>query len=315
LWIQLDFDVAKTLAVSNSGILRPVVFVDILDPADTSGTQRQTRLRGEIAEVNDTSVVICHPTVANADFCLTVTVGATTSVFRADQNGNLVLSEPSSLSALDTEDVVVAYGYMAAASASLAAVVLEVGEAFLIRPLRGTVQAVAETSTFLLALANDAMAPPVTVDYALARFFRCTGEEFTEEEQLLPALAELLTATDVKTDGIYDATVPLLQSTIGITAADCDGTQALSGTIESIDDPAQQRVTVRVSGEGPVCAQFRERSRLMIGALNGMDVYDSRPGAFPDLMPGRAIAMFGMHLEGEPCFQVETAMLDVIGGN
>jgi hypothetical protein len=174
--------------------------------------------------------------------------------------------------------------HVAATSESLAAVVLEMGNAFLIRPLRGTVQTVAETSTLLLDLADDMVAAPVTVDYALARFFRCTGEEFTEEEL---RLAELLTGTDVKMDGIYDATVPLLQSTIGITAADCDGSQALSDTIESIDDPAQQRVTVRISGEGPVCAQFRERSQITIGSLSGMDVYDVRPGAFTDLTPER----------------------------
>ena len=43
LWIQLDFDASKTLAVSNGGILRPVVFVDIIgDSADVSVTQRLT---------------------------------------------------------------------------------------------------------------------------------------------------------------------------------------------------------------------------------------------------------------------------------
>jgi hypothetical protein len=77
LWILLDFGAAKTLAVSNGGIFRPVVFVDVVDAL---ATQRLRRLRGEIAEVNDASVVVCHPTVAKADFCSTVTVGASTSV-------------------------------------------------------------------------------------------------------------------------------------------------------------------------------------------------------------------------------------------
>jgi hypothetical protein len=76
LWIRLDFDAAKTLAVSNGGILRLVIFADVIDPMAAAVTRRLTRLRGEITEVNGASVVVCHPTITSTDFCPTVTVGA-----------------------------------------------------------------------------------------------------------------------------------------------------------------------------------------------------------------------------------------------
>lgn len=301
LVVVLDFDAAKSLSISRGGILRPVVFVDVVD--GSAPAQRLTRIRGEVSQVGETSLEVCHPTIARPDYCVNATLGANTSVYRAGADGTLTLS---SVDAGDEGGPIVAYGTFDPVAGALDAVLVEVGPGFLVRPLRGTVESVDETTIELLP--EDPPADSITTDYGLARLFRCTGEELSADELALPALAGILVGQEMRLDGMLDEPSLALQATLGIVAS-CDGSQHLEATVEAVEDAAHHRLRVRTGGEGPICVQFRDRARMMTGVDNGQGTYELSSTDFTALGAGTAVHLFGRHLEGEPCFQVEAAVM------
>jgi len=318
LYIQLDFDAAKTLAFSNvpkghreEGIFRPVVFVTILGADSGTGEHSGalTRIRGEIQSADAESFVLCHPTVANADYCATVAVSADTSVFK-DVGGTLVAA---SVLAEDAGQRAVAYGHLDIVADRLEAVVVQIGDTFLERPLRGDIVSVDDgAGTLSFDLDGDA----VTVDYHLARLFRCDGTQLSPED-----LALLPLPANARVDGLDDGETDVMQATIVIVKV-CEDAEERAGTITG--EPVEFEAHVRMEVEGPppekiaYCARFSLGTTILREAdtSNGSGPYELAPVDLGDLGSGHTMRLFGWPGEGQKegqgngeCFDGSSAII------
>jgi hypothetical protein len=310
LYLVLDFDATKTLAVSTAGIFRPVVFVNVLGTADVSPAigDRLVRMRGEIEDTANASFVLCHPRVADPDYCVDVSLADAT----AFKEANGVLTVASVVSG-DVGETAVAYGRVDLANAALDAVVVEVGTAFLQRPVKGSIDAVnADELTLTVEDGHDEVPEQtLTVRTGLARVFQCDGIELEAAE--LPSLVN----REARVDGIYrpetaesgsiDATILIVQV--------CEDGERQAGVIERLDGERLQ-AQIRLENQERLCAQFRVRSAILVEDEVPEDnrAVELRSLAFNELEEGWTIQLFGAFNNGTQCFDVNAAVAEPPAG-
>jgi hypothetical protein len=313
--ITLDFDVAKSLKITETGsgmlILRPVIFVDI----STNLAEGLARVHGEVSEINLLAGTfrLCQTRLAVHDHddgdegrfstCLRVETDGDTGLFGPD-------GLPVDLAALADGDRATVIGRLRPEGFdsdddpderfSLLAVTVEQGSLGTFPRVRGTVASAWDAVLDRLSLNADAAQDPIpagpltTQLFAGSRVFHEDGTELTKGD-LAPGQRALVDA--VLVPGATEADPDILRGALVVVRDDPDAELVLEGTVVSVD-PVTEEILVTTAG-GDRCVAAAGAEVYLVEA--GDDGVASQAGSLADLAPGQALQVFGSEDEGG-CF-------------